>query len=87
MSEQTTPDLPMKTVNVSQKYIDSLVKEATQETRRERGERKEGYFAGIEWFGSHVDDAYDGGVEDGEIYAARSTLQAMGIDFSVVVDD
>jgi len=36
-----------------------------------------------DWYGSNVDDAYSGGVQDGETMMAREFLDDMGVEYEV----
>lgn len=41
----------------------------------------EGDDSAVDFFGSNVDDAYHGGVDDGEIGMAREILHKLGINY------
>jgi hypothetical protein len=64
---------------MSDKMIDHLKSLASSETREETILQDQAYFSAGEIWGSNMDDAYFGGMNDGDIQLARDILSDMGI--------
>jgi hypothetical protein len=67
-------------MELSKEVIHLLKKNAQDETRPECVEDGE-YFIPYDWFGGNMDDAYNGGVEDGAIHLSRTILDDLGIEY------
>ena len=64
-----------KTVIVSDDIYNILREFANQKTAPENDATSGEEFSIFDWYGSNVDDAYDGGIKDGCIELARMVLK------------
>lgn len=63
-------------MNLSPELIAKLKKLAKNKIRCENEE-----FTAIDWFGGNFDDAYNGGLDDGQVMLAQEILEEIGEDY------
>jgi hypothetical protein len=63
-------------MNLSHEFISELKKLAKKTVRCEQED-----FAADDWFGGNFDDAYNGGIEDGEVMLAQRVLEEIGEEY------
>lgn len=66
-------------MNLSPEFIEKLKAIAKKKTWEEKDKESGEVFNPYEWCGGNFTDAYDGGVDTGEIEMARSVLKELGI--------